>query len=872
MMPHYIYAQEVSSDLSISAIGEIKVGKTPTNIVVNTNTDTAYVWSYLIKNTSISVINGTENKVVDIIPVRELVDLVFNPKTNKGYAASEINNTVIVINGSNNNIIKKHLNLSGSKISSLSVNPSANEVYILNSTYGKGSIDTISVIDSASDEVVDLIRIDKGYDIMAVNPTLNKIYLTNQDDKTISVVDRKTKKMSIIPTSGSLLAMLEVNPANNKVYASFHEANRILVIDSNWDTFVTTFIADNKTPNFSSAGVLAMGVDPKSDILYTANSDTDSVSVINGSTGLVSEIPVGKDPKDIAVNPITGKVYTANTDSDSVTVINASISRMKSQSSNTSVVDIPGIKVGAAPRDIVINPVTKMIYVANLASHTVSVIDGSNNKVTRDIPIIKDTLTGTPLLDISVNPVTNTLYASGEQNVSIINTSNYTKVDNIISTTTDIDVSSGTNRIYLGEEDLIRVIDGTSNKPLADIRPDDFIAEGQGYFREIGAVAFDKDLERDRIYVSTIRYLENKEQETLYIIDFDPEDKNNNNITLETAGRIPLEEEPSALAVNYNTQMAYAANQFSDSVSVIDLYFQKVIANVPVGNGPVDITIDPDTNLVYVVNQDSDNITVIDGFHNKAVTTIPVGKSPYNIAVNSDTNMIYVSNTDSNTVSVIDSSINKVLLPGNVSFNIIPSNSGQIKCNHKEYPTKQLFRIAFASQCVAEANRGFQFSSWTEDLGNNSTKTISGSMVSDAPFDVLLRTFEFNLFDKGSLLNMTKSGYFTANFKEVPPPIPQQYMIGLYTLAVTVFTGWLVPNIARWVNSILQRRHMMQFLTDIETLNKDKNGNNYLQKSEGLKNRITHAYAKGKINEQHYNLLNKKISDYENSSPHTNKT
>ena len=68
--------------------------------------------------------------------------------------------------------------------------------------------------------------------------------------------------------------MLEVNPANNKVYASFHKANRILVIDSNWDTLVTTFIADNKTPNFSSAGVLAMGVNPKSDILYTANSNT----------------------------------------------------------------------------------------------------------------------------------------------------------------------------------------------------------------------------------------------------------------------------------------------------------------------------------------------------------------------------------------------------------------------------------------------------------------------------------------------------------------------------------------------------------------------------------------------------------------------
>ena len=94
---------------------------------------------------------------------------------------------------------------------------------------------------------------------MAVNPTLNKIYLTNQEDETISVVDRKTKKMSSIPTSGSL-AMIAINPVNNKVYASFHEANRILVIDGNYDTFVTTFIADDKTPYFSS-GVYAMEVD-----------------------------------------------------------------------------------------------------------------------------------------------------------------------------------------------------------------------------------------------------------------------------------------------------------------------------------------------------------------------------------------------------------------------------------------------------------------------------------------------------------------------------------------------------------------------------------------------------------------------------------
>ena len=56
---------------------------------------------------------------------------------------------------------------------------------------------------------------------------------------------------------------------------------------------------------------------------------------------MVAKIGVGKDPNDIAVNPTKGKVYTTNTDSDSVTVIEASISTMISHSRNTSVPGSP---------------------------------------------------------------------------------------------------------------------------------------------------------------------------------------------------------------------------------------------------------------------------------------------------------------------------------------------------------------------------------------------------------------------------------------------------------------------------------------------------------------------------------------------------
>ena len=102
----------------------------------------------------------------------------------------------------------------------------------------------------------------------------------------------------------------------------------------------------------------------------------------------------------------------------------------------------------------------------------------------------------------------------------------------------------------------------------------------------------------------------------------------------------------------------------------------------------------------------------------------------------------------------------------------------------------------------------------------------------------------------------SKSGSFTANFKEVSPPIPQEYLIGLYTLTATVFTGWFVPNAARWVNSGLQRKHMLNFLLELEKQEDAK------KNLENLKTKITYAYAKGKINELHYKLLKDKIESY----------
>jgi len=64
---------------------------------------------------------------------------------------------------------------------------------------------------------------------------------------------------------------------------------------------------------------------------------------------------------------VTNKIYVANLASDNVTVIDGT--------DNTTLT----IAVGADPTAIAVNTVTNKIYVANFGGFRVTVIDGSNN-------------------------------------------------------------------------------------------------------------------------------------------------------------------------------------------------------------------------------------------------------------------------------------------------------------------------------------------------------------------------------------------------------------------------------------------------------------------------------------------------------------
>ena len=324
------------------------------------------------------------------------------------------------------------------------------------------------------------------------------------------------------------------------------------------------FLCYNYDDYFSSethgAGFIYLG-----EIKHTRTPESPSTP-----TNAVATVEVGDGPWAIAINPGTNLIYVANIGSDTVSVIDGSTSSV-----------VATVDVGSGPSAIAVNPSTNLIYVINtIYSHnincSVSVIDGSTSSVVHTLYV------GSGLSDIAVNPSTNLIYVTKpmSNNVLVIdgNTNNVVATVNVTNGPSGIAINPNTNFIYTANVWSVSVIDRTTNNEVATV--------------DVGRDAY--------------------------------------NVT-----------------VNPSTNLIYVSNKKDDNVSVIDGSTNSVVATVNVGSGPWDIAVNPSTNLIYVANIGSDTVSVIDGSKNSVVRTLCGGSGLSAMAVNPSTNLIYVTNDDS---------------------------------------------------------------------------------------------------------------------------------------------------------------------------------------------------------------------------------
>jgi YVTN family beta-propeller protein len=337
----------------------------------------------------------------------------------------------------------------------------------------------------------------------------------------------------------------EITFSNLDQWRLTHMKARILL--SFFSFFCTVFVNTQAAVSYSVIGTIQMGtphtssvgINPTTNLIY--GSGVFVVPVINGATnstgGTVTTTISGLPQflQGVDVNPLTNRIYVVDVGTPSLLVIDGA--------TNTVMTTIPGLFFRS--RMVGVNPVTNKIYVSNDGNGggtTVQVIDGATNTIIKVISV------GTGPNGVAINP--------------------------------------GTNRIYIGNyiSKTVSVIDGSSDSVIATIL--------------VGNQSIDIGLNpiTNRIYVGN--YVDN----TVSVID---------GATNTVIATVPVGLGPRGIGVNRNTNHIFVSNFLDNTVSVIDGGTNTVIDTVPVGANPVDVKVNPVTNLAYVANINDVFVSVI---------------------------------------------------------------------------------------------------------------------------------------------------------------------------------------------------------------------------------------------------------------------
>ncbi|WP_307680246.1 beta-N-acetylglucosaminidase domain-containing protein [Streptomyces sp. V4I2] len=137
---------------------------------------------------------------------------------------------------------------------------------------------------------------------------------------------------------------------------------------------------------------------------------------------------------------------------------------------------------------------------------------------------------------------------------------------------------------------------------------------------------------------------------------------------------------PGEVVVSADGRTAYAANQGSNTVSVIDVATDTVTATVAVGRVPAGLALTPDGGTLWVANYTDGTVQPIDTTTLTPGTPVPVGSGPENMAITPDGRTLYVADIHDNTVTPVDLTTGKAETPvpvGPRPFNVVAAPDGK---------------------------------------------------------------------------------------------------------------------------------------------------------------------------------------------------
>lgn len=243
--------------------------------------------------------------------------------------------------------------------------PNRREIYVTERGAGR-----VAIIDLASNTIVDRVSVGSSPEVVSFTPDGARAYVTNSVSATVSVIDTATRTVA-----GTIAGFVEPrgitsSPDGRFQYVADRLASSIAVIDVADDSVVASIpLLD---------WPIALLHDPTRPLLFVTNDcggNNGCLDVVDTQAGMfLSRHVVGLRPQGLAATGdllwVTGHFAASLTAIDTTT---------------DSIVG--SVTVGTQPVGVASTPAGDRLYVANLNSSTISVVDAGTRQVIQTLPL-----------------------------------------------------------------------------------------------------------------------------------------------------------------------------------------------------------------------------------------------------------------------------------------------------------------------------------------------------------------------------------------------------------------------------------------------------------------------------------------------------
>ncbi|MSW46351.1 MAG: beta-propeller fold lactonase family protein, partial [Actinobacteria bacterium] len=173
----------------------------------------------------------------------------------------------------------------------VAVSPDGSRAYVSN-----GSGNSVSVIDTSTNEVVVELVVGLYPSSVAVSPDGSRVYVANYDSSSVSVIDTSTNEVVATVDVESVPRRVAVSPDGSRLYLA-NSSDGVIVFDTSTNEVVATVAILDDYHQY-------IAVSPDGSRVYVGNYFDYSVSVIDTSTNeVVATVGVGSSPAGVAVSP-----------------------------------------------------------------------------------------------------------------------------------------------------------------------------------------------------------------------------------------------------------------------------------------------------------------------------------------------------------------------------------------------------------------------------------------------------------------------------------------------------------------------------------------------------------------------------------------